>query len=418
MEIYVNSKKTEILHNAISDFVIYSASSDREKTAKIRILLDENVKEAIVRPQSAGISPLLNGNEIVFDMKIPSKLSLEFEKGERLPIFLFMYESEEAPQGENVRYFAPGEYTMDEIRLNSNEILYLAAGSVVHAHLYAENAENVTICGRGMIDVEGDYTTNHRRVARFHKCKGLTVRDITIRGAKGWNYAIFGCEDVVIDNVNVMSWYVCGDGVDVVGSHDVTVKNCFIRSADDCVSIKATDYCGPDGLNDVYNVKVNNCVFWNAQPGNAIEIGFETRCDEMCNIEFSDIDIIHCEHEGWQSGSAISIHNGDRAKIHDIVYRNIRIEDVCDKLFDFKVMYSRYSHDEIRGRVNNVLVENVSLVSGAFPPSILSGFQPDDSLVQNVRFVNISAYGELIHNLTECRMIAERTKNITFEVKE
>ena len=138
----------------------------------------------------------------------------------------------------------------------------------------------------------------------------------------------------------------------------------------------------------------------------------------MCNIEFSDIDIIHCEHEGWQSGSAISIHNGDRAKIHDIVYRNIRIEDVCDKLFDFKVMYSRYSHDEIRGRVNNVLVENVSLVSGAFPPSILSGFQPDDSLVQNVRFVNISAYGELIHNLTECRMIAERTKNITFEVKE
>ena len=135
----------------------------------------------------------------------------------------------------------------------------------------------------------------------------------------------------------------------------------------------------------------------------------------MYNIEFSDIDIIHCEHEGWQSGSAISIHNGDRAKIHDIVYRNIRVEDVYDKLFDFKVMYSRYSHDEVRGNIENILVENVSLVSGAFPPSIISGFAPNDSLVKNVRFVNITAYGEAVKDALQCRMIVERANNVSFE---
>lgn len=418
MEIYINSKKTEVFHNKISDFVIYSAESDSESKAEIKIILDENSDEVIIRPISLGISPIVNQKEICFDATIPCKMSIEFPKTDRLPIFLFLYEKESVPQGENVRVFEAGEYTLDEIRLNSNEVLYLASGALVHAHLYAEKAENVTICGRGILDIDGDYTTKYRRMARFHECCGLTVRDITLEGPKGWTCAIFGSENVLIDGVNIMSWQMCGDGIDIVGSHDVRVQNCFIRSADDCVALKATDYCGPDGLSNVYNVKVNNCVFWNAQPGNAIEIGFETRCDEMYDIEFSDIDIIHCEYEGWQSGSAISIHNGDRARIHDVIYRNIRIEDANEKLFDFKVMCSNYSHDEMRGSIENVLVEKVSLVSGAFPPSVLSGYAPEDSLAKNIRFVNISAYGEFIHDPIECRMVVERCKNISFEVND
>jgi len=33
-----------------------------------------------------------------------------------------------------------------------------------------------------------------------------------------------------------------GDGIDVVGSEDVSISNCFVRSNDDCVAIKAVDY--------------------------------------------------------------------------------------------------------------------------------------------------------------------------------
>jgi hypothetical protein len=80
-------------------------------------------------------------------------------------------------------------------------------------------------------------------------------------------------------------------------------------------------------------------------------------------------------------------------------------------------MYSNYSHDEMRGSIENVLVENISLVSGHFPPSVLSGYAPEDSLVKNIRFVNLSAYGEFIHNPIECRMVVERCKNISFEEK-
>ena len=132
---------------------------------------------------------------------------------------------------------------------------------------------------------------------------------------------------------------------------------------------------------------------------------------------FRIIDLIHCEHEGWQSGASIAIHNGDRARIHDVVYRNIRIEDSADKLFDFKVLCSNYSKDEKRGSIGQILVENVAVISGAFPPSILSGYAPEDALVRDVRFAHVTAYGQPVRSAVECRMVAERTKNIVFEAE-
>ena len=417
MQITINGKICSVHQNEIAHYVIYSAKSAQETSAKVEILLDSSVKASVIRPLSAGILPTVTAEKIAFEAPVPCKLSLEPD-GNTQPIFFFLYAPEAVPEGENVRYYAAGEYTVDQLELHSNETLYLAEGAVLHAHLAAIGTENVTVCGRGIVDLAGDYSKKNRRMTHFYESKNLTVRDVTMTGSHGWCCAMWGCENVLIENVNIMTWLMCGDGVDVVGSHDVTVKNCFFRTADDCVAIKATDYCGAAGLQNVYNVTVKDCICWNAQPGNGIEIGFETRCDEMYNIEFSNIDLIHCEHEGWQSGGAITIHNGDRAKIHDVIYRDIRIEDVADKWFDFKVLRSNYSRDEKRGSVENVLVENVSLVGGVFPPSILSGFQPDDSLVRNIRFVNLSAFGEKIGNLTECRMVAERTKDISFEVIE
>ncbi len=420
MKIYINETACAIYKNPVASYVIYSAREESQRTARVRLVFDRLPEGRItVRPLSRGIETEICENEILFETVVPSKLSVEWEDKSQAPIFLFLYPPEtEKPTGNGVRYLEKGEHILDTVKLESGETLYLEEGAVLHGHLSATNAENVTVCGRGIIDVEGEYTTQGRRVAHFYDCKRVTLRDVTFTGANGWCCMITGCEDVTVERINVMTWFTRGDGVDVVGSHSVTVADCFFRCADDCVAIKATDYRGAAGLRDVYDVSVSGCVMWNAQPGNGIEIGFETRCDEIYNVTFSDIDIIHCEHEGWQSGGAITIHNGDRAKIHHIVYRDIRIEDVCDKLFDFKVLQSNYSKDETRGSVEHILVENVRIVDGAFPPSILSGFAPNDFLVRHVRFCNVSVLGTPIRSIQDCRMIAERTTDIIFEVDE
>jgi hypothetical protein len=78
-------------------------------------------------------------------------------------------------------------------------------------------------------------------------------------------------------------------------------------------------------------------------------------------------------------------------------------------------MHSNYSRDEKRGSVDHILVERVEVVSGLIPPSILSGFVPEDHLVTNIRFVDVKFKGEYVDSIVDCRMVAERTKEITFE---
>lgn len=417
MEIYVNGKRCDVHTNKISSYVIYSASELEENTADVRILLDCDAKGVTVRPKSRGIAPSLEKNELTLRAPVPCKLSVEFENEEMLPVFLFLYASEERiATTEGLRYYAKGEYFEEELRLNSGDTVYLEEGAVLHAHLVADDVENITVCGRGILDL-APYTHLKRRMTLFRSCKNITFKDVTISGASGWCLSFFGCESILIDSVNIMTWIMCGDGVDIVGSHGTEIKDCFICTNDDCVALKSTDYCGPQGLGNVYDVRVHGCVMWNQIYGNGIEIGFETRCDEIYDVEFSDIDLIHVEQPGWQACGCITIHNGDRARVHDVVYRNIRIEDASSRLFDFRNLDSRYSRDTVKGSVDNILVENVSVVEGIFPPSVMLGFS-DKSLVDHVRFVDLSVHGEKIGNYIDARMIIDKAPTIRFEITE
>ena len=88
------------------------------------------------------------------------------------------------------------------------------------------------------------------------------------------------------------------------------------------------------------NVVVQRSVIWNAEWGNALEIGFELLTPHVRNIVWRDCDIIRVE-----TGAVFSIHNGDSATVEDVRFENIRIEDARDKLVDFRVGLSIYSQD-------------------------------------------------------------------------
>ena len=81
-------------------------------------------------------------------------------------------------------------------------------------------------------------------------------------------------------------------------------------------------------------------MFWNAEWGNALEIGFELLTPHVRNIVWRDCDIIRVE-----TGAVFSIHNGDSAAVEDVRFENIRVEDARDKLVDFRVGLSIYSQD-------------------------------------------------------------------------
>jgi glycosyl hydrolase family 28 len=380
-------------------------------------------REAVVRPLSRGISLEVEGRTLRFTLSAPGYLSVELDGDIRRPLFLFADERETDipdPADPDVIFFEGGKvHDAGIIEMRSGQTLYLAEGAVVRGAVLAENAENVCIRGRGVLDGTAYREPGVKRVRMVSlvRCTNVRLEGITVFNSPSWSVVPAGCRGVRVRNVKIVTWGPCCDGFDIVGSEDVTVEDCFARTKDDCVAVKAVSYHDVSGDSDVRNVRVENCVFWNAEWGNAIEIGYETRCDCMSDILFRNLDIIHVEEERYSSGATISIHNGDRAVVRDVRFEDIRVEDSREKLIDLKVLFAQYSKDDQRGHIRDIVLKDLHVVDGPIPVSILQGYD-GDHMIHGVTIENLRFHGRAIDNATDARMVTERADGIRFVVPQ
>ncbi len=189
------------------------------------------------------------------------------------------------------------------------------------------------------------------------------------------------------------------------------MDGCFVRTKDDCIATKSVEYdWGVNSVgHDVRDIMVKNSVLWNGGWGKAIEIGFESRTESFRDIVFRDIDIIHV-----QGGDGVlSIENGDRATISNVLYEDLRIERADGFLFYLKILHSRYTKDEVRGHIKNITFKDIQFAGDRFPPSIISGFD-ENHLVENVRFENVAIQGKRIRSLEDGRFTNSHSRGIEF----
>lgn len=223
---------------------------------------------------------------------------------------------------------------------------------------------------------------------------------------------IYRC--VTLWHMSIMSRIVTGDGIDITSSQDVEVKNCFIRSTDDSICIKSQRlFEDPSTVRDVTKVRVHNNVIWNAEPGNAIELGYALQ-SEIHDLVFEDCDIIHCQYEGNMGGAAISIHQADGGHVHDIHYKNIRVEQAEQKLFDIKVLLCRYTEQLAKGEINDIYFDNIQVLNGDIPVSMIRGYQTptEEVRVHDVHFDNITFMGNKCETWQDMRLVTELANDI------
>ena len=148
-----------------------------------------------------------------------------------------------------------------------------------------------------------------------------------------------------------------------------------------------------------------------------LEIGYELRCKEVSDILYTDCDIIHCEYEGNQSGGVLTIHNADRARVSNVVYENIRIEDAQEKLVDIKILDSKYSLDRVRGEVEDVYFRNITVDGPIFPVSIIRGFEMHQEVrwPRRIHFENVVIHGGVMKSANQMRMVVELAHELEFE---
>ena len=254
----------------------------------------------------------------------------------------------------------------------------------------------------------------HRFFIYIKWCKNVLLKGFTAVDGPSWHVVPAACDHVVIDDMNIMSRIVTGDGIDITSSQDVEVKNCFVRSTDDSICIKSQGlFKDPSTVRDVTKVRVHNNVIWNAEPGNAIELGYALQ-SEIHDLVFEDCDIIHCQYEGNMGGAALSIHQADGGHIHDIHYKNIRVEQAEQKLFDIKVLLCRYTEQMAKGEIHDIYFDNIQVLNGDIPVSTIRGFQTptEEVRVHDIHFDNITFMGEKCETWQDMRLVTELANDI------
>lgn len=272
-------------------------------------------------------------------------------------------------------YFPPGLYRTGQLNLCSHVSLYLEDGALIEGSadpgdyreslIRMDHVSDVSITGRGAIDGAGwgGLRKNGGKglyLLFLSDCQRVTIEGVQLRDPCFWNTRIFRCREVSMKDIKILNdrpdrnW-VNTDGIDFDSSIGGDVFNVMMQTGDDNLVVK--------GLEDQarYNpahIRFRKIV--GLSNSAAAKIGTETRTPLIHDVEFSDIDIIQCKR-------AIVISGFDSAVIRDVVFRNIRVENVVfqgkeePRIINFEITDHSWRDCVGRCRISNILVDGVTI---------------------------------------------------------
>ncbi len=355
-----------------------------------------------VLPESKKITPAVNGNVMTFKLSCaPCQLSIE-PNGKQSPLLLFVNPIEQnVPDklGDKVKYYGPGIHNIDVLELTDGETLYIEGGAILYGSVQLKG-ENIVVRGRGILDgviyfPQGGPATN---LLHIDTCKNVLVEGIILKdGWHGFCTWIAGSDNVVFDNVKIIeSRSEHNDGINDVNSSNVTIKNCFIRSDDDCICTKGFGYENNKAVDGYY---VYNCVLW-TDKAHIWRLGAECRAEVMRNMHFKNIDVLHYVSDFWNGDdmpTCISVQPAEEMLMENIIFEDIRINHAGEEwVIEVKPKSTRWALNPKPGMIKNVLFKNISIDGEIIDNNLgkIRNHAPDEAhTVENVRIENFVRHG-------------------------
>ncbi len=326
---------------------VLSFSSDEAVT--VTVTYENAPAEVLVRPLSRGVTARAEGSTVTLTLPAPGAYTVEADGfHEALHIFFDPVKDFEpcAEGAKTVLRYGAGIHEIGRVELCSDTAVIIDRDAVIYGSFIAINAENVTVCGYGVIDgsrekrVSGDrlLPLNYHAsipaereeflqfladtrvldgILRFYRCNNVRVEGVTLRDASTFALIPANCDGVLIDNIKTVGmWRYNADGIDLFNCKNAVIRNCFLRDFDDCIVLKGI--AGWDEWS-MENILVENCVTW-CDWGRNLEIGAETNAPAYRDIVFHNCDCIH--------GSTVfcDIQHHNRAEIYDVTFEDIRCE--------------------------------------------------------------------------------------------
>jgi len=261
-------------------------------------------------------------------------------------------------------YVPPGEYTSGTIHLRNHVRFHIEAGATLYAStnpahydrpalLYAEDAGNITMEGRGTVEGQAQYlwqkNADHyvdievnrimaqrwadargRKLMRpypvsppnfelphmvqLRRCKDVRIAGLSFLHSPSWTINPYGCERLVIDGVYIYTnpyEAVWADGIDPDGCKDVRIANCTIETGDDSIVFYSMNWYGP--ALPCENITITNCRLTSASAG----LKF---CDGNINC-VRNVTVDNCVITGGNRGIAFMVYDG--GYVENVVLSNL-----------------------------------------------------------------------------------------------
>lgn len=273
-----------------------------------------------------------------------------------------------AAEGGGTVFFEPGVYLTGTLYLRSNVELHLAAGAKIlgstqpedyadfkapgfkhefapekntQCLICASGESNIAITGSGEINGEGPafYDTAHLvggrfygkpdrprpRMVIFYKCRDVRIEGVSFVDSPCWTFWLINCQRVNIHRIKVIGdqKMINNDGIDVDSCQDVTISDCFIKTCDDCLVLRAIQEVQDDPA-ICENVTITNCTLDSCCQG--VRVGCPSD-GVIRNCALSNL-VIDSEANGINFDNPqryLANQCKGRVEIHDILFSNVQI---------------------------------------------------------------------------------------------
>ncbi|WP_161964067.1 glycoside hydrolase family 28 protein [Chitinophaga flava] len=255
--------------------------------------------------------------------------------------------------------------------------------------LHAADAANITICGEGTIDGQGDHPsfqlgddskTGAIRPMLLHmeRCRHITVKDVHIRNAAYWVQKYEGCDDVTLHALKIYSHgNYNNDGIDISGSSNVLISDCYIDTDDDALCFKSEVNASCE------NITVSNCVL--RSNCNALKFGTGS-FSGFKNIAVSNIAIHKASEENrrhWKKNmpwmgittdttviAGIALEVVDGGSMDQVIISGVAMKDVQTPVF---IRLGDRNRGNTISSLKNVIISNIIAQSASQLTSSITG---------------------------------------------
>ncbi len=415
---------------------------DPGDTVEVKIKADFPFKHVEVLPAGSGIEPTVDGKTMTFTMDNPGQdLSFVFDgdyEGYTLHLFTNEIDHEaESYKGKfGVIYYGPGYHDKSdgEILLSSGMTLYVDAGAVVNGPVVVRYAKNVKILGTGVIMMDKknalDPTYGNINLC-LNNAENVEIGSIIANAHRiqNWTTHIYYSKNVTVNGYHVVSpRYASTDAIDISNSQNVTIKDVFLRSCDDCITVKGLGNASlPDDNPPNENIHVSDSILW-SDCNNAMVVGEESMAAYYNDISFRNIDVLYSyddrdNHERLEERAVMSIVLLHGTEVGNITWEDIRINN-CQRLVCFRFLDSFWfgsiqGNQMYPGYVDGVTLRNITCSSNnnsSIANQILIYGWSEDKQIQNVTFENFVVNGtKLVSMLNPYMKVNAYIRNIQFK---